>query len=532
MASSQLQPRSRIADYELLRLLGRGGMGDVWLGHELSADRAVAIKFIKPHLLEEPTFLNRFLNEARTLGRLEHDRIVRLHRVLQSEGHVALILGYIEGQSLADIIDARAPMPLDVVLKCARDVLPALAFAHQRGIIHRDIKPQNILVDREERSFLCDFGIAVVEFADRGTETGFAIGTPHYMSPEQIQTPRDLTTQKGGHRSDIYSFGVVLFEMLTGRLPFGTHGGSDESFQVQSMHCMTPAPPLRGFHRGVPQPVEEVVLRCLEKKPQNRPQTCKELLEMLESAGRGVPTTAGVSTRGETVFEGSHAGTVGGTIPTPVAPLQQPPRDVQRPSRGRRAGMPKLGWLVLGGVLIAGAIGYAVLTSSKTESAEGSGKTVVADTSRPDAIRPDTLPPKPDGGNGGQTLPKPTTLSDGRAGAMPQQSIVPAPDPSAALGAEARQLMQDGKACDAEPRAQRASELNPQYRSLYASAAAACTDQKMAAADASAAEQLLKDGDYCGAQNKMKTALNSYPAERKYSQRLKVMTESCEASLR
>ena len=132
-------------------------MGDVWMARDTHADRPVALKFIKPHLLDDPGFRTRFLNEARTLGRLEHDRVVTLYTVLDHDGHMALVLRFIDGESLAGRIDSRGPLPVDFVLACARDILPALGFAHERGVIHRDIKPQNILVDRQDRSFLYPF---------------------------------------------------------------------------------------------------------------------------------------------------------------------------------------------------------------------------------------------------------------------------------------------------------------------------------------------------------------------------------------
>ncbi len=278
------EPHMEIGGYELLRLLGEGGMGEVWLARDKRADRFVALKFIKPHLLNDPGFRARFSHEAKTLGKLEHDRIVTLYAVLDEGEYLALVLRFIDGNSLADKIDAQGALALPFVLSCARDILPALGFAHENGIIHRDIKPPNILVDSRDRCFLMDFGIAVAEFAERGTMTGLAIGTPHYMSPEQIRTPREITIPLRGHRTDIYSFGVVLFEMLSGQVPFGQHSGVEDMFSIQSAHCNEPPPPLREINPTVPRAVEEVVMACLEKDPANRPQTCIELLGQLEAA--------------------------------------------------------------------------------------------------------------------------------------------------------------------------------------------------------------------------------------------------------
>src|ERR1017187_3357475 len=192
MGTALLQPGTRFGDYELMRKLEDGGMGEVWKAAQIHSDQLVAIKFIKPALLEDAANKTRFLNEAKTLGRLEHDRIVPLYGVAEDRGRMALILRFIDGESLARRIDRLGALPLDLAMSCARDVLAALGFAHERGIVHRDVKPHNILIDQREHFFLSDFGIAVAEFVGRDTAIGTSVGTWHYMSPEQIERPRDL----------------------------------------------------------------------------------------------------------------------------------------------------------------------------------------------------------------------------------------------------------------------------------------------------------------------------------------------------
>jgi serine/threonine protein kinase len=395
-AIAPLQPLQRVGDYELVRLLGAGGMGDVWLATDTRAERPVALKFIKPHLLADQGFRTRFLNEAKTLGRLEHDRIVTLYNVVESDGHLALVLRFIDGVSLADRIDADGALPLDTVLACARDVLEALGFAHEHGTIHRDIKSQNVLIDRRGRAFLTDFGIAVGSLVQRNTMTGFAIGTPHYMSPEQIQTPSALTAQKGGHRSDIYSFGIVLFEMLTGRVPFGGDSNPDETFLVQHAHCTTPPPALRSINADVPPAIEAVVLRCLAKSPDDRPQSCAALLQELEIAARPGPV-ADRAHRAATVFEGGRPSVPAPPAPAPPAPAPPP----LRPARGLSA---KAAWLALGAVVMVGGVGLAIWNQAEppaTEATQPSSSSTTAVTpqpgrsgSSPPPIREPQTPPR------------------------------------------------------------------------------------------------------------------------------------------
>jgi serine/threonine protein kinase len=348
MSTSFLQPGNRFGDYELLFKIEAGGMGEVWKASQVHSDQLVAIKFIKPHLLDDPGHKNRFLQEAKTLARLEHDRIVPLYGVCEDSGRLGLILRFIDGESLAGRIDRLGALPVDTALACARDILPALDFAHSQGIVHRDIKPQNILIDSRDRFFLSDFGIAVAEFAGRLTAAGANLGTLHYMSPEQIDNPRALDPHLGGHRSDIYSFGILLFEMLTGHLPFGDRAKQEESWgQIVRMHCTAPPPRLRDFHPALPAAIERVVLQCLEKNADQRPQNCTELLKMLQNAAAAPATVI--------AYEPTRIEGIGTARPPgPASPNLQ--------STAGRHRVRKAAWLGLGGLGIAAAISYGVLT--------------------------------------------------------------------------------------------------------------------------------------------------------------------------
>jgi serine/threonine-protein kinase len=453
----------------LVRQLGAGGMGDVWLATDTRAERPVALKFIKPHLLADSNFRTRFLNEAKTLGRLEHDRIVTLYNVVESDGYLALVLRFIDGRSLADHIDAQGALPTEFVLACARDVLPALGFAHERGTVHRDIKSQNVLVDGQGRAFLTDFGIAVGALAQRHTVAGFALGTPHYMSPEQIQTPSALAAENGGHRSDIYSFGVVLFEMLTGRLPFGGDSKPDETFLVQHAHCTELPPPLRSINPRVTPAIESVVLRCLAKNPGDRPQSCAELLKDFESAALSGAAPVGSKARAATVVEAAPPAVAVESAPSPRIPVV--------PARQRRP-TSKVAWLGLGALVMISAIGLAVWNQPEPSAAQ-SEETPVTPVQTPDstgrgnAAAP-MLRPQPDA----------ATQAADRAVALPPprvdtQSPRPAVDPAATESfRRARALAQDGRWCEAQAAINDAVKRNPSdpaYRELKEEIDVGCT---------------------------------------------------------
>ena len=484
-----LQADSTIGGYQLIKLLGEGGMGEVWLGQDRLADRRVALKFIKPHLLDDPGFRARFSNEAKTLGKLEHDRIVTLYTVLDEGDYLALVLRFIDGNSLADRIDLQGgPLPLDFVVSCARDILPALGFAHDHGIIHRDIKPPNILVDSRDRSFLMDFGIAVAAFAERGTMTGFAIGTPHYMSPEQIRTPRDITPESGGHRTDIYSFGVVLFEMLSGRVPFGQHSGVEDMYAIQHAHCNDAPPRLCDINPHVAPALEEVVLSCLAKDPNDRPQTCIELLAQFESAALSGATHP-VRSYPKTIVE-PRSSPVRQLGAVPIDPIVVPPTPIQV-----RRKMPQTVWYGLGAVVIAAGVTVTVMEmhNGTTKTAEPS-KTVVQQQ------QPQQDPPK-------KPSQQQKPQSDGRIarndpGKQPVQTIVvmqPPPQPQKQVDVvpqpppgptpdqieaekdfqAGKSLFEQGQYCESKAKIDEAISLNPkpQYSKLLKSAANGCNSQ-------------------------------------------------------
>ena len=262
--------------YVLERELGRGGMGVVFLARDLKLDRLVAIKALPLHLADDERVRERFLREARTAARLSHPNIVPVHRADEIDGRVFFVMGFVDGDSLAQRVAQRGPLPPEEVVGVLHDVADALDEAHRHGIIHRDVKAENILIDhRTGRAMVTDFGIARVIEAAPLTATGLLLGTAQYMSPEQI------VGESVDARSDVYSLGVVAFHALTARFPFQ----SETASAVLVAHVTKTPPRVRDVAPSVPPALADVVDRCLAKEPGDRFQSAADLRAALNQAG-------------------------------------------------------------------------------------------------------------------------------------------------------------------------------------------------------------------------------------------------------
>ncbi|MBL0173231.1 MAG: serine/threonine protein kinase [Gemmatimonadaceae bacterium] len=261
--------------YSIERELGRGGMGIVVLARDERLDRPVALKVLPPALAEQPDTRERFLREARMAAKLSHPNIVPVHRADDIGGFAFFAMGYVDGETLGDRIRDRGSLPPADVVRILREVAWALAYAHARGIVHRDVKPENILLERSTgRAIVTDFGIARADFNPSLTQDGTVLGTVHYMSPEQSSgDPLD-------GRSDLYSLGCVGFFALSGQLPFD--GQSPQGILVA--HATKEPPSLRSVAPQVPTPLAAVIDRCLRKAPVERFATGEELADALGKA--------------------------------------------------------------------------------------------------------------------------------------------------------------------------------------------------------------------------------------------------------
>ncbi|HEY5759732.1 MAG TPA: protein kinase [Steroidobacter sp.] len=264
--------------YRVRGHLGEGGMSDVYRVEALHQPGAWFAAKVLKHEVQQLLW-SRFQDEARILAGLKHPGIVQFHGGYESRGRLFYVLEYVEGVSLPERL-SQGPLEVPEALRLMKGVLEALDYAHQKGVVHRDVKPSNILIDKAGRPLLCDFGVARQLGKERRTRYGTTLGTPHYMSPEQIQPPYEVD-----FRSDLYSAGIVLYEMLAGRAPFGHEPASDSDIQQQHVNKQPPDP--RNFNRQLDSGLVEILKKALQKKPSDRYQggtAFKQALEQYESA--------------------------------------------------------------------------------------------------------------------------------------------------------------------------------------------------------------------------------------------------------
>jgi serine/threonine protein kinase len=258
----------RFPQLEILECLGRGGMGVVYKARQPKLNRLVALKILAKEREKDPRFAERFLREAQALARLSHANIVTVHDFGEADGLFFLLMEYVDGMNLREILRAGKMAP-DQALAIVPRICEALQYAHEHGIVHRDIKPENILLDKQGRVKIADFGIAKIlgtqQKEEKLTGEQQSIGTPHYMAPEQVEKPSTVD-----HRADIYSLGVVFYEMLTGELPLGKFAAPSLKVQVDVR-------------------LDEVVLHALEKEPDRRYQHASQVKNDVETIATTPP---------------------------------------------------------------------------------------------------------------------------------------------------------------------------------------------------------------------------------------------------
>jgi beta-lactam-binding protein with PASTA domain/tRNA A-37 threonylcarbamoyl transferase component Bud32 len=262
--------------YRIVRKLGTGGMANVYLAEDEVLGRRVAIKILNDRHAGDDQFVERFRREAKNAASLSHPNIVSIYDRGEAEGTYYIAMEYLDGRSLKELIVARGPAPVNVAIDYARQILAAIRFAHRHGIVHRDIKPHNVLVDAEGRLKVTDFGIARAGTSQM-TEAGSIIGTAQYLSPEQAKgAPVDQT-------SDLYSVGVVLYELLTGVVPFS----GDTPVEIAMKHLSTTPEPPSAKRSEIPRDLDKIVMRALAKDPADRYQSAEEMDDDLARVARG-----------------------------------------------------------------------------------------------------------------------------------------------------------------------------------------------------------------------------------------------------
>ncbi|MEO6823381.1 MAG: serine/threonine-protein kinase [Nitrosospira sp.] len=285
--------------YQLERILGQGGMGVVWQAWDSEKRQHVAIKVVAEGLLADPGISARFEDELRRHARLNHPNIVRLLDTFSVNDQQCMVMSLIHGESLAALLEhvPNHTLPLNLAIQIFTDILSALDYAHLNGILHRDIKPPNILLNSEQRAYVSDFGISIAIGEARRTRAGISVGTPEYMSPEQIRTPDRID-----HRTDVYNAGCVLYAMLTGRPPFivsKSESDTTAELALRSAHVKEMPVPPHQRQPTVPRGVSDLIMSALSKDPSQRPQGCAEFSQLLLAAVRhGTQAHAGhISTR-------------------------------------------------------------------------------------------------------------------------------------------------------------------------------------------------------------------------------------------
>ncbi len=350
--------------YQIKRLLGKGGMGAVFLADDLTLDREVAIKVLPPDFSSDPQVIKRFQQEAKTAAKLDHVNIIPIYRVESDEGLNYFVMKFISGTSLEDLLDSKQEISYDYAQRILWEAACALGHAHSRGVVHRDVKPANIMFDHDGKVMLTDFGIGkLLQSATGLTGTGMIIGTPHYMAPEQAKG------QPVDGRADQYSLGVVGYRLLSGSLPFS----GDSVHTILYKHIFEEAPRLSGLRQNAPKFLTDPIQRALSKEPAQRFPTMEDFASALwpeqpvsatgkatpkparQAPGARGPVTADTPT--EHVRDASGASAPTTPLPSAVRPRTAPHHET-RPAKKSSS---KVGVFALVAVAAVGAGGYVVM---------------------------------------------------------------------------------------------------------------------------------------------------------------------------
>ena len=401
---------TRLGPYELIEELGKGGMATVYRAYQPNTDRFVAVKVIHRAIASDSAGLERFQREARLVTRLEHPHLLPIYDYNGSHDPPYIVMRFLEGGTLKEILD-QGPLPPDEIIYMMRQIAAALDYAHRKGVVHRDIKPSNVLIDPDGNAFLTDFGIArMTEVSSGLTRSGFTVGTPAYMSPEQATGASDVDG-----RSDIYALGILLFQMLTGQMPYST----DSPMATLLKHLNDPIPAASSFNTQLSASVDAVFFKALAKKPDDRHATATALVNglaealntspiitpaMLRTAAQRTVETQALAraTSEEAIqktlaqFEASRPGYMGSMTP-PVStrslpddmPTMKPASvpDIKAPTSnlGATQKIPnanRLWWFVGGGVILLALVALAIFliqqNASSTATTTPDSNTAVA----------------------------------------------------------------------------------------------------------------------------------------------------------
>ncbi len=332
------QPGERVGDYEVVSVLGAGGMGKVYKVRNTISDRIEAMKVLLPEFQENPELADRFIREIKVQASLSHPNIAQLHTAMRHNNELLMLMEFVEGTS-ADQMLQQGPIAPAKAAAIAVQVLQALSYAHARGVIHRDIKPANIMLNREGKAKLLDFGIARMKADRRLTQTGVTVGSLYYMSPEQIQG-----TELDG-RSDLYSLGIALYEMVTGRRPFDAN--SDFSIMAAHLH-QDPVPPIQ-IDPTLPQMLNDIILMATSRNAGARFQSAEAFGVALSNMLREPGVATAMKDSPVAPAQAPPQARTAPAVPRPVPPVAVAPKS-------NRALYMAIGSLVTVGVIVVGAL--------------------------------------------------------------------------------------------------------------------------------------------------------------------------------
>lgn len=320
----RVEGQEQIAGYRLLQKLGEGAMGSVYKARQLSLDREVAIKVLAHHLSEDEQYVQRFFTEAKAVARLNHTNIISGIDVGESGGVRYLVMEYADGMTVASLLNRGGAMDEERVLQIGLQMARALDHAHRNNLVHRDVKPDNIIITKDGVAKLCDLGLARLEHHD-GDEPA-RMGTAAYISPEQARGGADVT-----ERTDLYSLGCTLFHMLTGQEPFQ----GDDASAVLAQHLTEPAPSVRSFDPTISERVDLLVQTLMAKDPADRISSAKDLIGNFEAAVREVRGARGATVAGSTAVSAAPKAQAAKPAPAPKKPAGGAPSPVRRRRRRR-----------------------------------------------------------------------------------------------------------------------------------------------------------------------------------------------------
>jgi serine/threonine protein kinase len=355
-------PGGNVGPYQVIEQLGQGGMASVYKAYHAALDRYVALKVLHLAFNEDSTFIGRFQREARVVAKLEHPNIVPVYDYAEHEGRPYLVMKFIEGDTLKARLGA-GPLSAKEIEQVVETVGSALGYAHRQGVLHRDVKPSNVLISIENVMYLADFGLARIAQSGESTLSADSImGTPQYISPEQAMGKKDLDA-----KTDIYSFGVMLYELVVGQVPFN----ADTPFSIIHDHIYTPLPLPQAVNSNVPEPVQRVLLKSLAKNRDDRFNTVEELIGAFKSAW----LEAGIPMRGSDI-----------SVVTPAVSAGKPTRGVEKArveNPLKRQKQTRFSWMWAGVGLVAFlclCFGFLALRNTATETANAPVPTLEADS--------------------------------------------------------------------------------------------------------------------------------------------------------